>query len=817
MGAEVLSLSLPTYSTAIGRKIAVLALGISLLSASCVEALPVADVVAEARCGDGILNAGESCDDGNFSDRDSCTNLCVPAICNDGIHRLDLAEDHSDYEVCDDGNSNENDSCTTLCRSPACHDGIKQIWEACDDGNMDNTDACVDECVRSSCGDGYVEAGVEQCDPAADNGPMICDDQCRIQQCGDGSLDGDEACDDGNDNDGDACTNACRVAVCGDGIWRTDIAAGEPGHEACDGDDRPEDAAWCSVECQIDDHGNTAQTATPIEQDQTLTAHLAPGDEDWFYIIAPISGLYRFEVSAEGGINDGTEPLCQTQKGELTAGPSAPITNGACDLAIEAAAEEIVYFRVQTRGRNDAETLTVRLFPVCGNGRLDENEQCDPTEGLTARFDCRSDCRTRHRAAVGRGALCELHEGGVRCWGSNQHLLLGSQLEGRNPNERGYWLCGSQTYFNRDHLVPTFHLPQWVLSAGSNVRYVGTASDRACAILGNGRMKCWGSSEYLQPQLDGAFDHSCHDPGASLRCEPVPTDLGAQAATIGLSIGTVHQCKIYLESNVSSLRCWGFAANGALGPMSSGDYFTSVSQQVNVEHPDSKNIVYVSLGTSFGCFIDSDEAAYCWGRNDYGSLGIGESQPQNGCTTACERLPQEVQGVGRIVSLSTGDFHTCALNRAGEVWCWGATEFGQTGAPADEVPCDVGGQEKACHRQPKRVEGIDDVIDISTGSEHSCALSRTGTVWCWGSNFYGQLGVGRVDGDTNRTPLWVATLPAAQALSIGAQTSCAHVGESLWCWGLDDMQQITVQQDPPNNNACGAGTIPAPRRLGNLD
>ena len=793
----------------------------------CIEHLPVPEDIAEARCGDGVLHVGEACDDGNLSDRDGCTNLCVLAACNDGIHRLDLADDDPAYEDCDDGNRNENDGCTTLCQQPACHDGIKQNWEACDDGNTDNTDACVGECVRSSCGDGYVEDGVEQCDPAADNGDVVCDDQCRIQQCGDATLEGDEACDDGNDDDTDACRNNCTLAVCGDGVRRTDTTEGERDYEACDGDDRPEDARWCSVECRIDDHGNSPQAATPIAQDETLEFHLATGDEDWFQITAPVSGLYRFEVPTQPGLGGQNSPTCHTQKGDNDTGLEAAFENSGCDLAIEATAGETVYFRLRHGGNENAEEGSVRLFPICGNGRRDEDEQCDPSEGLTARFDCRSDCRTRHRASVGLGTICDLHQGGLRCWGSNEHLLLGDQLQGRQQGYRGYYNCTSQSDETRPYSVPAFHLPQWVISAGSNVRYVGSSRDRACAILGNGRMRCWGNGQYMQPHY-GGFDHRCNTPNQEPECEPVPTDMGADQATIGLSIGAVHQCVIFKlgQSSASQLQCWGYAANGALGAEVSGDLFTDAIDYSPVSHPQDKDIVYVSLGTSFGCFIDADEQVYCWGRNDQGSLGIGTSQQQGGCATACERLPQPVQGLGRVVSLSTGDFHTCALNRQGEVWCWGLAKSGQTGAAADPNPCRIDNQDYACNRRPQRVVTVPQAVDIATGDSHSCALTREGAVWCWGDNRYGQLGIGvmgtPIDGEPveptgTRTPQWIATLPAADALSVGGFTSCAHVGESLWCWGLDDMQQISVQQDPPQNNRCGEGAIPTPRRLGNRD
>ena len=81
-------------------------------------------------CGNGILDPGEGCDDGNHVGTDACTNACQAAICGDGFVRA----------------------------------GVEQ----CDDGNPSNTDACLDTCVPATCGDGFTQAGVEQCDD--DNG-----------------------------------------------------------------------------------------------------------------------------------------------------------------------------------------------------------------------------------------------------------------------------------------------------------------------------------------------------------------------------------------------------------------------------------------------------------------------------------------------------------------------------------------------------------------------------------------------------------------------------------------------------------------------
>jgi len=83
---------------------------------------------AAPRCGDGHLDAGEECDDGNLVNDDGCTNTCKLPVCGDGIVQAG--------EQCDDGNAVNNDGCTNTCRLPACGDGIVQAGEQCDGADL---------------------------------------------------------------------------------------------------------------------------------------------------------------------------------------------------------------------------------------------------------------------------------------------------------------------------------------------------------------------------------------------------------------------------------------------------------------------------------------------------------------------------------------------------------------------------------------------------------------------------------------------------------------------------------------------------------
>lgn len=100
-------------------------------------------VAPEAQCGNGVVEAGEQCDDGNISNSDSCLNSCQEARCGDSF----LWEE---VEECDDGNTMSGDGCSASCRleeqEPVCGNGRVEAGEACDDGNRNDGDGCDSMC-----------------------------------------------------------------------------------------------------------------------------------------------------------------------------------------------------------------------------------------------------------------------------------------------------------------------------------------------------------------------------------------------------------------------------------------------------------------------------------------------------------------------------------------------------------------------------------------------------------------------------------------------------------------------------------------------
>jgi alpha-tubulin suppressor-like RCC1 family protein len=149
-------------------------------------------------------------------------------------------------------------------------------------------------------------------------------------------------------------------------------------------------------------------------------------------------------------------------------------------------------------------------------------------------------------------------------------------------------------------------------------------------------------------------------------------------------------------------------------------------------------------------------------------------------------------GVTRVTYLGAGHDHTCAVTEDGSVWCWGNNYKEQLGV-AGESP-----------GVPVRVQGFDGPADKvecngvrGYGSGYSCALMRSGSVWCWGSNEYGELGNGTLSAPI-RTPAPVLNLADAVQLALSDHGACAvRATGSVVCWGYQPFGPLRTSSTAP--------------------
>ncbi|ETR71714.1 MAG: hypothetical protein OMM_02282 [Candidatus Magnetoglobus multicellularis str. Araruama] len=144
--------------------------------------------------------------------------------------------------------------------------------------------------------------------------------------------------------------------------------------------------------------------------------------------------------------------------------------------------------------------------------------------------------------------------------------------------------------------------------------------------------------------------------------------------------------------------------------------------------------------------------------------------------------PNSVNGLENIVDLAAGENFSLALSDNGTVWSWGDNSYGQLGIGSDSSKID----------SPQRVLLLTDIMDIDAGYAHALALQENGTVWSWGNNSKGQLGNGKTGQDTSENkPVLIPTLDNCVAIAAGYGHSVALKNDgTVWTWGFNASGQL---------------------------
>jgi len=205
--------------------------------------------------------------------------------------------------------------------------------------------------------------------------------------------------------------------------------------------------------------------------------------------------------------------------------------------------------------------------------------------------------------------------------------------------------------------------------------------------------------------------------------------------------------------------------------------------------------VSVSAGLSHTCALTAGGAAYCWGSDAYGQLGVAVEQIE-----VRPYFPRRVAG-GQFASLSAGALHTCGLDGVGAAWCWGSNQHGQLGTGTLEGPvsCGVGG----CAYAPVRVSGGLVFREIRAGSDFTCALTAVGMAYCWGADSVGQLGGGATEAP-DPSPTLVAGGLRFRTLATGDEHACGLTDAGrVYCWGRNRRGQV----GPEGRESCPVGDL----------
>jgi alpha-tubulin suppressor-like RCC1 family protein len=342
------------------------------------------------------------------------------------------------------------------------------------------------------------------------------------------------------------------------------------------------------------------------------------------------------------------------------------------------------------------------------------------------------DMETGFAQVTGGGAhTCALTlAGGVKCWGAN----FSGQLGDDSTTQR--------------------NVPVGVVGLTGSITYLAAGQYHTCAVTASGGAKCWGDNGF------GILGDG------STTQQNVPVDVvGLNDGVSQLAAGSSHTCAVTL---VGGIKCWGWDLFGQLGDGKIGQRNTPVDV---VDLTGGVN--QLAAGDSHTCALTSVRGVKCWGNNIGGQLGDG--------TFTDRGTPVDVLGLDKgIIQVTNGGYHTCALTEAGAVVCWGSNNVGQLGNPigwSSSTPVEVVGLAGGVHQ-------------LVAGWFHTCALTADGGVKCWGYNDMGQLGDGT---NTDRdTPVDVVGLTSGVSqLVAGFEHTCAltTTGE-VKCWGWNSSGQL---------------------------
>lgn len=194
-------------------------------------------------------------------------------------------------------------------------------------------------------------------------------------------------------------------------------------------------------------------------------------------------------------------------------------------------------------------------------------------------------------------------------------------------------------------------------------------------------------------------------------------------------------------------------------------------------------ITALAAGDGHTCAITTTTHAYCWGNGWYGQLGTGYGDVGNKPTAVTVTNP------GAFESIAAGFMHTCGIRPGGEADCWGLIGLGGLGDNTGATSCAYG---ELCRGIPVAVSGGLSFSALAVGGQRTCGIASGGTLYCWGANYAGQLGIGTADHASHSVPeAVIAGGLSFESVTLGGAQTCA-LGTSgrAYCWGANNYGEL---------------------------
>lgn len=694
-------------------------------------------------CGDGELEAGEVCDDGNTTDGDGCAADCARLeFCGDGV--LDRGE------ACDDGNTVSGDGCRADCaKAEACGDGALDLGETCDDGNATNSDGCSSACTVDP---GSTCTGTPS---VCNEAPVAVDDAASADEDAVVTLSVATLL----ANDTDRETDALSLVMVQNGV--NGVASFTPGDAEVVLALDENFAGTASFEYVVSDGiatdvGLVTVTVHPVDDPPVAATDAVTVDEDTAASIS-VATLLANDTLVENG------PLALVSvqgavNGEVSfaAGDADVVFVPDADFFGAASFEYVV---------SDGVTTAVGLVNVTVAGVNDAPVNAVPAADQVTSVQV---AKVFSSASTSTISIADIDAGTapvrVRLAVTDGTVTLGATT--------------GLTFTAGDG------------TADATTTFTGTLADINAALDGTS----------VTPAVDftGAMELTVttNDLGntgsGGARADVDVVSITVRAGTLAqISAGFGHTCG---RSSEGLAFCWGDDSSGELGN-GAGSHGQAPTPVVGVGGTGLlQNVTQISVGSNHTCAVTSGGEAFCWGSDGSGQLGNGAG--------GSSHTPTRVVGPGgtgvlqHVVQISAGNFFSCAVTSDGDAFCWGSGALGSAGGTS-QTPTPVVGVGGA--------GVLAEVTQITAGTFHACAVTSAGGAFCWGNDGTGQLGNGA--GAASDTPIQVVGEGGTGVLENVRQIdaydhTCAVTGDgSAFCWGFGGLDQLgngsTADRDTP--------------------
>eukprot|EP01083_Nonionella_stella_P000878 2491_1 len=319
----------------------------------------------------------------------------------------------------------------------------------------------------------------------------------------------------------------------------------------------------------------------------------------------------------------------------------------------------------------------------------------------------------------------------MKCFGGNLDGSLGygdEILRGGNANEMGA------------------NLPEVDLGTGFDVAQIATGCVYTCSLSTSNKVKCWGRNTL------GYGDEIHRGDNANEMGDFLPeVDLGTGFNVRQIVTGYFHACVI---STLNTIKCWGSGYAGRLGygdpndrgenPNEMGDYLPEVDLGTEFD------VLMIATGWQHTCALSTSNKVKCFGRNNYGQLGLANTNNRgDNANEMGDNLPEIDLGSGFVVTqIAVGGTTVCALSTLYTVKCWGRSGLsGQLGYGDTTTRGDNANEMGDNLPEVDLGTGFDVALIAISHDDggYTCAVSMLNTVKCWGYGGYGQLGYGDYD------------------------------------------------------------------------